>query len=116
MQSQICLSACVLALVSTGCATKLQEAPASDVVLEDALPETNIAAGWVAPTGDTQRVDDDWLKTFNDAQLEELVDEALDVQNPNLRVLAAQVDRARAATALAGSALKPFFGLASGLS
>ena len=116
MQSQICLSACALALLITGCATKLQEAPDSDVILDEALPESEIAAGWVAPSGDEQRVDDDWLKSFNDAQLEELVREALDVQNPNLRVLAAQVDRAEAAAALAGAALKPTVSMAADVS
>ena len=116
MQSQTCLGACALAIFFTGCATKLQEAPDSEVILDDALPETEIAVGWVAPAGDKQRVDDDWLKTFKDPQLEELVNEALDVQNPNLRILSAQVDRAEAAAALAGAALKPSVGLAADVS
>ena len=116
MQFRIYLGACIFALLTAGCATKLQEAPTSDVVLEEALPETEIAAGWLAPVGDTGAVDDEWLKSFNDPQLEALVDEALDVQNPNLRILSTQVDRAEAAAALAGSALKPNVGLAAGVS
>ena len=116
MQFRTCLSVCVFALIAVGCATPLQEAPTSDAVLDEALPETEIAAEWHSPVGDTGEVDDDWLKTFNDPQLEELVAEALDVQNPNLRVLSAQVDRAEAAAALAGAALKPNVGLAAGLS
>jgi NodT family efflux transporter outer membrane factor (OMF) lipoprotein len=94
----------------------LQEAPDSDVILDEALPQSEIATGWMAPTGDEQRVDDDWLKSFNDAQLEELIREALDVQNPNLRILAAQVDRAEAAAALAGAALKPNVSMAADVS
>jgi multidrug efflux system outer membrane protein len=116
MQSQICWSACALALLVTGCATKLQEAPESDVILDEALPETEIATGWMAPTGDEQRVDDDWLQSFNDPQLEELVRETLDVQNPNLRILSTQVDRAEAAAALAGAALKPNVSMAADVS
>ncbi len=116
MQFRTCVNVCVCALIAVGCATPLQEAPTSDTVLDEALPETEIAAEWLSPIGDTGEVDDDWLKTFNDPQLEDLVAEALDVQNPNLRVLAAQVDRAEAAAALAGAALKPSVGLAAGLS
>jgi multidrug efflux system outer membrane protein len=106
-----------LCVLITGCATKLQEAPSQEQVLEDALPETTeIRPGWAAPAEDTGQVDDDWLATFNDPQLDALVAEALDLQNPNLRILAAQVDRAQAAARLAGSALKPTVALGADLS
>jgi multidrug efflux system outer membrane protein len=110
------LSTCALALIIVGCATKLQQAPTSDVVLDEALPVTDMAVEWQSPAGDTGEVDDDWLRTFNDPQLETLVTEALDVQNPNLRILSAQVDRAEAAAVLAGAALNPNVGLAAGVS
>jgi len=116
MQFRTFLSAFVIALLTVGCATRLEEAPTSDVVLQESLPDTEIAAEWIAPAGDTGDVDDEWLKTFNDPQLETLVAEALELQNPNLRILSAQVDRAEAAAALAGAALKPNVGLAAGLS
>lgn len=100
-----------------GCASKLQEAPPQEEVLEDALPDTTeIRVEWAAPAGDTGEVDDDWLATFNDPQLDALVAEALNEQNPNLRILAAQLDRAQAAAALAGSALKPTVALGADLS
>jgi len=100
-----------------GCATQLEEPPTQEEVIKAALPETTeIRPGWAAPANDTGQVDDDWLTTFNDPQLESLVAEALNEQNPNLRILAAQVDRARAATRLAGSALKPTVGLGADLS
>ena len=106
-----------LCVLITGCATKLQEAPSQEQVLEDALPETTeIRPGWAAPAEDTGQVDDDWLATFNDPQLDALVAEALDLQNPNLRILAAQIDRAQAAARLAGSALKPTVALGADLS
>ena len=99
-----------------GCATQLREEPTADEVVDAALPDTEIAPEWVAPAGDLGAVDDGWLKTFNDPGLDALVAEALREQNPNLRVLAAQVDRAAAAVDLAGSALKPNVGLATGIS
>jgi multidrug efflux system outer membrane protein len=106
-----------LCVLITGCATKLQEAPSQEQVLGDALPETTeIRPEWAAPAEDSGQVDDDWLATFNDPQLDALVAEALDLQNPNLRILAAQVDRAQAAARLAGSALKPTVALGADLS
>jgi outer membrane protein TolC len=105
------------ALLLTGCATQLQEPPTQEEVLEDALPETTeIRAEWAAPADDAGDVDDDWLATFEDPQLEALVAEALDTQNPNLRILSAQVDRATAAARLAGAALKPTVALGGDLS
>lgn len=108
------LTLCVLI---AGCATKLQEAPPQEEVLEDALPDTTeIRVEWAAPADDTGQVDDNWLASFNDPQLDALVAEALNEQNPNLRIFAAQLDRAQAAAALAGSALKPTVALGGGLS
>ena len=113
---RIGLVAIAVAFIATSCATQLEEAPTSDEVLAEALPDTEIVAEWSAPAGDTGLVDDGWLKSFNDQQLEEIVDEALRIQNPNMRILASQVDRAEAAARLAGAALKPNVGLASGIS
>lgn len=104
------------ALFAAGCATQLREEPTPDEVVDAALPDTDIAPEWVAPAGDSGAVDDGWLRSFNDPGLDALVAEALREQNPNLRVLAAQVDRAAAAVDLAGSALKPSVGLATGIS
>lgn len=106
-----------ICLVTTGCATKLQEAPPQEEVLKDALPETTeIRVEWAAPAGDTGKVEDGWIASFNDPQLDALVAEALNEQNPNLRILAAQVDRANAAARLAGAALEPTVGFAAGYS
>jgi len=99
-----------------GCATQLAEEPTHDEVVAAALPDTEIAPEWVAPTGDSGAVDDGWLKSFNDPGLDALVAETLREQNPNLRVLAAQIGRAEAAVQLAGAALKPNVGLATGIS
>jgi len=106
-----------LCVLIVGCATKLQEAPSEEQVLEDALPDsTEIKLEWAAPADDNGQVNDDWLATFNDAQLDALVAEALNEQNPNLRLLAAQLDRAQAVAALAGSSLKPTIAVGGDLS
>ena len=115
--SQRFLKICAPLLLLAGCATQLEEAPSQQEILDDALPDTTeVRAGWAAPADDTGEVDDGWLATFNDDQLDALVAEALDKQNPNMRALSAQVDRAEAASRLAASALKPTVGLGAGLS
>ena len=94
----------------------LREAVEAEVV-EDALPpSTEVSAEWTAPAGDTGQVDDGWLKSFDDPELEALVAEAISKHNPNMRLLAAQVDRAEAQARLAGAALKPTVGLGADLS
>jgi len=104
-------------MLVSGCATKLQAPPTDTAILEDALPgTTEILTEWAAPAGDTGQVDDDWLATFNDPQLNALVAEALNAQNPNLRILATEVERAQAAAVLAGSSLKPTVALGADLS
>jgi NodT family efflux transporter outer membrane factor (OMF) lipoprotein len=106
-----------LCLSLAACATQLEEAPEQDQVTADALPDsTAMPSEWGAPAGDTGQVDDDWLASFNDEQLNALVAEALDTQNPNLRALSAQVDRAEASARLAAAALKPTVTLGANLS
>lgn len=118
MRAALTLVSCVACLVMlSACATKLQEPPTQPETLKDALPETTEVPGeWSAPAGDMADVDDGWLRSFNDPQLESLVEEALSYQNPNMRFLAAQVDRAVAQARLAGAALKPTVGLGADLS
>ena len=104
-------------MLLTGCASKLETPPETAEVVADALPETTeVVAEWSAPAADTGAVDDDWLKTFNDPELEALVEEALHERNPNMRFLAAQVDRANAAARLAGAALEPTVALGADVS
>jgi outer membrane protein TolC len=94
---RLVVAAVAFCVLVSGCATKLQAPPPKEQVLEEALPETTeIRLEWAAPAEDTGQVDDDWLASFEDPQLDALVDEALNVQNPNLRVLSTQVDRAQA--------------------
>lgn len=104
-------------ILITACATKLDEPPGHEELLGESLPETTvIPAEWTAPEGDTGAVDDGWLADFNDPQLEMLVAEALDAQNPNMRLLSAQVDRAEAMARLGNAALQPTVMLGADLS
>ena len=106
-----------LCLLLAGCAVPLKDAPEQDAVLDDALPDsTEVRVEWAAPADDTGLVDDGWLASFNDDQLNALVAEALNKQNPNLRILSAQVDRAEASVRAAAAARKPTVGVGAGLS
>ena len=91
--------------------------PDTGEIVADALPDTTvIPSEWSAPAGDSGQVDDGWIKSFGDAELEALVNEAVSYNNPQMRLAASQVDRAAAAADLAGSALKPTVGLGANLS
>lgn len=111
------LTICLLPFILGACATKLQEAPEQQEVVQDALPETTtIPTAWAAPAGDTGAVDDGWLASFKDPQLDALVSEALDTQNPRMRVMSSYVSRAEAMARLGGAALKPTVALGGNLS
>ena len=77
-------------LTSLGLATacvpgcKLAQAPDRDEIAREGLPETTrIRAEWAADAEDTGNADDGWIRSFDDPQLEALVDEAV-ANNPNL--------------------------------
>ena len=116
-RKRVTLAACLLPFLLSACATKLAEVPEREEIIQDALPETTtIAAEWAAPAEDTGAVDDGWLASFNDPLLMALVDEALDTQNPRMRVMSAFVDRAEAMARLGGAALQPTVALGGNLS
>ncbi len=107
----------ILLIFMTACATRLEEPPEQAEILGVSRPATTtIPVSWAAPAGDTGDVDDGWIKTFDDPQLETLVAEALATHNPNMRLLAAQVDRAEAMARLGGAALQPTVTLGGDLS
>lgn len=110
-----CALLTALVLVTVTCS--VAPPPERGEILDDALPETTeVAAEWVAPSGDGGYVDDGWIADFGDEELDALVQEAVSEQNPNLRVLSAQVDRAQALTRQASSKLKPMVGLGGDVS
>ena len=91
--------------------------PTTEDVISEALPETTVvpeefkAAEFV----DSGEVEDGWIKSFDDPELEKLVDEALR-NNLNLRIAATQIDTAAAAAVQAGARLKPTLDLGVGSS
>jgi NodT family efflux transporter outer membrane factor (OMF) lipoprotein len=93
----------VSALVLGGCV--LPAPPAGEDLRKDALPAVAVPPQWVAPSG-TGAVAANWVATFNDAQLEALVNEAL-ANNLDLRVAAARVETAAAVVSAAGGMLYP---------
>jgi len=79
---------------------------------KEALP--NIALDrpqWAAGAGvSADPVPQDWLHTFNDPQLDALVQEAI-AHNPDLRVAGARVEQAAQSLIIAQSALRPQLGI-----
>jgi multidrug efflux system outer membrane protein len=99
------LVAAVLVVAVVGCAVK--QPPETVEMVEEALPEsTDIPPDWQAGNADTGEVDSAWIESFDDPSLTALVDEAL-LNNRNLQVAAAQVERSAALARLAGSQLNP---------
>lgn len=94
---------------ASGC--KVKNAPSTAQTVEGALPEGSEAPdAWAAGVGDDGHVDDGWIATFEDPQLDRLVDEAMQ-NNLNLRLAATQVDRAAGLSRIAASYLKPSIGI-----
>jgi NodT family efflux transporter outer membrane factor (OMF) lipoprotein len=101
-------------IVMPGCKSAAPP-PTTEEVVAEALPETTeIPAEFkAAEFVDTGEVDDGWITTFSDPELEKLVDEAMQ-NNLNLRIAATQIDVAAAAAVQAGARLKPTLDLAVG--
>jgi NodT family efflux transporter outer membrane factor (OMF) lipoprotein len=96
--------AVVVAVSLAGCA--LKSPPGRDELASQALPNVEMPSGWAAQGGPTSAVGDRWLASFNNPQLDALVQEAL-AYNPDLRVAAARVEQAAAYVRLAGAKLYP---------
>ena len=84
-----CLASAI-AVVLAGCAVTAPPAP--EEIRKDALQGTEIRASWSAGTAESGAIADYWLASFNDPQLNALVDEAL-ARNPDLRAAAARVEQ-----------------------
>ena len=96
--------AVIVALALAGCA--LQPLPRREETAKQALPNVAAPEQWVAPGSAPSPVADDWLASFNDPQLNQLVKEAI-AYNADLRIAAARVDTAAAYLAGAKSPLWP---------
>ena len=90
-----------------GCATL--PPPSREQIQQDALRDTALPAGWSSPaTGGA--VDDNWIASFGDPELDRLVAEAI-ARNTDLRVAAARMEQAAAEVDIAEAQLKPALGI-----
>ena len=92
-----------LCLLGAGCQTLAP--PSQAEIRQQALANLALSAAWKAG-GDAGNIADNWLATFNDAQLDALVSEAI-AHNPDLRVTATRVEQAAQHVELAKAALRP---------
>src|SRR6185295_9299439 len=79
---------------------------------KEALPDVVLdRPQWAAGAGvSADPVQQDWLHTFNDPQLDALVQEAI-AHNPDLRIAGARVEQAAQSLNIAQSALRPQLGI-----
>jgi multidrug efflux system outer membrane protein len=99
------LALAVIALA--GCA--LKKPPEREEARKQALPNLQLPSAWTAARGAAGiagAVGKSWLVTFNDPQLDALVQEAL-TYNPDLQVAAARVEQAASFVKVAGATLYP---------
>jgi multidrug efflux system outer membrane protein len=94
----------LMATLVAGCALKAP--PDAAAVKEQALPALQVPAAWTMPGASGTMAADNWLATFQDAQLTAAVVEAI-AHNADLRVGAARVEQAQLHAKLAGAKLYP---------
>jgi outer membrane protein, multidrug efflux system len=96
------------AALLAGC---VADPPPPQEIRKQALPAIGLEGAWRAdPSVSAEPVQADWLRTFNDPQLDALVREAI-VNNPDLRVAGARVEQAAQYLALAQAPLRPWVGI-----
>lgn len=93
-----------IALALAGCALKSPPAP-SDIQAQS-MPNVKVPEKWVSPGGVDGTLGDAWLASYNDPQLDTLVQEAL-VYNSDLLAAAGRIEQAAAYAKLAGATLYP---------
>ena len=97
-----------IAALLTAC---VADPPPAQDVRREALPNVALDRQWAAAAGvSADTVQQEWLRTFNDPQLDALVQEAL-AHNPDLRVAGARVEQAAQSLIIAQAALRPWFGV-----
>ncbi|HEX6721825.1 MAG TPA: TolC family protein, partial [Burkholderiaceae bacterium] len=92
------------AALLAGCA--LQSPPKPEETRKEALGTTEVEKPWRAGEPVPGLVQDNWLTTFGDAQLDALVAEAVQ-RNPDLRVAATKVEQATEQLRIAEAARRP---------
>jgi NodT family efflux transporter outer membrane factor (OMF) lipoprotein len=87
-------------------ACKTEDPPKPDELRKQALGDMVLPEAWTAGGADAAEIQDNWLASFGDAQLEQLVAEAI-AKNPDLRAAGARVEQAAGYLEQARAALKP---------
>ncbi|HVO06220.1 MAG TPA: TolC family protein [Burkholderiaceae bacterium] len=98
------------ALLAAGCA--LQPPPKPEETRAQAMGGTDVTTPWRAAEPVAGTVQDNWLATFGDAQLDALVAEAVQ-RNPDLRVAATKVEQATEQLRIAEAARRPQVSIAA---
>ncbi len=101
-----CLLVALLGAMLAGCATKAPPTRAEIHQQSGTLTNVALTNAWKAAPASTNAIQDNWLATFGDAQLNTLVAEAM-TNNPDLRVTATRVEQAAQYVSLAKAALRP---------
>jgi outer membrane protein, multidrug efflux system len=92
--------------ILAGCSTKKPPTTAEIRQQSGALTNLVLTNAWKAAPVSTNAIQDNWLATFGDPQLDALVAEAM-TNNPDLRVAATKVEQAAQFVELAKAALRP---------
>ncbi|MGH8034399.1 MAG: efflux transporter outer membrane subunit, partial [Lysobacterales bacterium] len=92
------------------CAVKPPPTGAEIREQSDILHGVSLNESWKAADTSTEAIQDNWLATFGDPQLDALVTEAL-IANADLKVAATRVEQAEQYVELAKAALRPNIGL-----
>jgi outer membrane protein, multidrug efflux system len=109
LHSRGLLAALAVAVLSSGCA--IEPPPPAAEIRSQALPNIALDGAWKADASlSAELVQDDWLRSFNDPELDALVREAL-ANNPDLRVAAARVEQAAQYLVIAQAGLRPSIGI-----
>ncbi|AXK71791.1 TolC family protein [Lysobacter sp. TY2-98] len=102
-------AALAVALLAQGCATA--PPPPREDIQRDALRDASVPTTWSTGTAaGSGTVADNWVASFGDPQLDQLVAEAI-AHNTDLRVAAARMEQAAAQVDIADSRLKPAIGI-----
>ncbi len=104
--SKLILTMLLGAGLLTGCATKKPPTIAEIHQQSGTLTNLTLTNAWKAAPISTNAIQDNWLATFGDVQLDALVVEAL-TNNPDLRVAASRVEQAGEFVNLAKAAMRP---------
>jgi NodT family efflux transporter outer membrane factor (OMF) lipoprotein len=96
----------MLPILAAGCATKSPPTRAEIHQQSGSLTNLVLTNAWKAAPVSTNAIQDNWIATFGDAQLDGLVSEAMST-NPDLRVASTKVEQAGQYVELAKAALRP---------